>query len=135
MPRIRAGRLCALVLLLAGLAALTPGAAEPASDVRETREVAAGEMFTINLESNRTTGYVWALAAPLDEAIVRLVESKYESVAQPPGGTPRAGAPGTEAWTFRATGPGGTTIALQYVRPWERNTPPVRTATVAVTVK
>ena len=88
-----------------------------------------GQKFTIPLESNQTTGYQWQLAKPLDESIVKLVDSKYEA---PKGGL--VGQGGHELWTFEAVSPGITQIALKYVRPWE-STPPAKEQLFSVTVK
>jgi len=92
-------------------------------------DVTVGEEFSIALDSNPTTGYSWRLAGKLDEGVVQLVGAKF----QPPE-TPLKGAGGTRFYTFRAAGPGETTISLEYVRPWEKK-PPVRKESFAVTVR
>lgn len=85
--------------------------------------------FTVALDSNATTGYCWELSAPLDGAIVRLVKTEYR-----PGASERPGATGKEVWTFMASGVGETEIAMKYVRPWEREATPARTALFKVTI-
>lgn len=89
----------------------------------------AGENFTITLESNPTTGYSWQLAKPLDEKIVKLVGSEYV-----PSKTDLVGAGGEENWTFLAVKKGTTRISLKYVRPWEKDKPPVEEKTFLVKV-
>lgn len=122
---------------LSMLALLTAWAAGCAAQSREYAnpdvpiEVKAGQEFTIALESNRTTGYGWQLAEPLDENILKLVGSEYRSSAT----TPLPGAGGKEIWTFKAVAPGKTTVSLKYVRPWEKNVPPIQTAAFAVVVR
>ncbi|HEX6291659.1 MAG TPA: protease inhibitor I42 family protein [Herpetosiphonaceae bacterium] len=98
-------------------------------DPAQPVDVALGQVFTIRLESNPSTGYQWQLAQPVDESIVKLEGSEY----QPPA-TVLPGAGGTEAWTFRAVGQGETSIALKYIRPWEKETPPAEQQTFAVVV-
>jgi inhibitor of cysteine peptidase len=93
-------------------------------------EVALGQEFAITLASNATTGYHWELAAPLSEAVVKLVSSEYKAPE-----TSALGAPGQEIWTFRAVGRGQTIISLKYVRPWEKDVAPVETASYIVTVR
>jgi inhibitor of cysteine peptidase len=89
-------------------------------DPSRTIDVAVGEEFIISLDSNITTGYSWQLASPLEEDVVVLVGSDY---IPEPGAENRAGAGGTEEWTFKAAGKGSTTISLQYVPPGkEKNT-------------
>lgn len=89
----------------------------------------AGENFTISLESNPTTGYSWQLAKPLDEKIVKLESSKYTPLA-----TDRVGAGGVEKWTFRAVKKGTIRVSLKYVRPWEKDKPPVEEKTFLIRI-
>jgi inhibitor of cysteine peptidase len=96
---------------------------------REQFNVAVGQEFTVTLASNATTGYHWELAAPLDEAVVKLVNSEYRTPE-----TSALGAPGQEIWTFQAVGQGRTVIDLKYVRPWEKDVAPVETASYEVAV-
>jgi inhibitor of cysteine peptidase len=96
----------------------------------EVIEVLVGEEFAITLESNRTTGYQWQLARPLDEAIVRLVGSEYKLPE-----TRRLGAGGKEVWTFKVVGQGQTTIEMVYLRVWEKDVPPIKRATFTLIVK
>jgi len=55
----------------------------------------------VRLESNRTTGYQWRPAEPLDERIIRVSRSEYT-----PFDTSLTGAGGEESWTFYAVGKG-----------------------------
>jgi predicted secreted protein len=93
-------------------------------------DVAVGQEFSITLASNATTGYHWELAAPLDEAVVKLVASQYKTHE-----TKMLGAGGQEIWTFTAVGRGQTVVQLKYVRPWEKDVPPVKTASYVVIVR
>jgi len=113
-----------------------PGAAAPLAEgskqstLSKSYEVKPGKRFKITLESNRSTGYQWRLARPVDQKVVKLVGSGYQS---PQVKLPGAG--GKEIWTFEAVGRGRTEIAMQYVRPWEKGEPPARTARFVVVVK
>lgn len=98
--------------------------------VTKSYEVKPGKRFKIVIESNRSTGYQWRLARPLDQKVVKLVGSGYQS---PQVKLPGAG--GKEIWTFQAVAPGRTEIAMQYIRPWEKGEPPARTARFVVVVK
>ena len=89
-----------------------------------------GKEFAITLESNRSTGYLWELTRPVDEAVVSLVRSEYRQAD-----TGRPGAPGIETWTFVASGAGETEIAMKYVRPWEAGAAPARTAVFKIVVR
>jgi len=89
-----------------------------------------GVEFSIILDSNPTTGYSWDFSSPPDEGIIKLIDDAF----QPPT-TQLKGAGGKQLWTFRPVGEGMTTIALKYLRPWEKDTPPVRTKTFTVIVE
>jgi|AMWB02.1.fsa_nt_gi inhibitor of cysteine peptidase len=89
-----------------------------------------GEVFTISLESNRTTGYRWVLDQEPDGKVVRYVGTEYR-----PADSRLAGAGGLEIWTFEAVNKGSAVICLHYLRPWEKGIPAVRKAEFPVLVK
>ncbi len=99
---------------------------EPAKPI----SVAPGDNFTIALESNPTTGFLWELAGKLDPSVVKFSGSTYVSSK-----SDLNGAPGKEVWTFTAVNRGTTTIPMKYSRPWEKNEPPVKTAVFTVVVR
>lgn len=86
--------------------------------------------FIITLDSNRTTGYQWQLAGPLEENKVQLVKTEYEAAQ-----SGLAGAGGKEVWTFKAVNPGKTAISFGYVRPWEKGKAPVEEKQFAIIIK
>jgi len=109
-----------------------PVSKQESSDKENTSdrlEVTAGQEFSITLASNATTGYHWELASPLNEAMVQLVASEYKNPE-----TKLVGVGGQEIWTFRAIGQGHTLINLKYVRSWEKDVAPVKTASYMVIV-
>jgi predicted secreted protein len=109
----------------------TPGRYALLAAAGEERIVARpGTRFAVELDANATTGFRWRLGQPLDAHVVRLRGTEYR-VRDPQ----RTGGGGTEVWTFEAVAPGRTAILFEYVRPWERETPPVRTRTVVVEVE
>ena len=121
--------LVGLIVLMAGcFGGKTPEYSNSASPI----EIEVGQEFIITLDSNPTTGYQWQLAELLDEAILRLIGSKYEAPEAKPG---LVGAGGKERWTFKAVGEGETKICLKYVRSWEKDVAPVRSETFSVIVR
>jgi predicted secreted protein len=62
--------------------------------------------------------------------MVKLESSKYT-----PSATDRVGAGGVEKWTFVAIKKGTTRISLKYVRPWEKDKPPVEEKTFLIKVR
>lgn len=92
--------------------------------------VPRGETFTIVVAANPTTGYGWQLAEPLDGRVLQLVTTEYQNAA-----SALDGAGGREIWRFVALQAGTTTIALKYVRPWEKDRPPAKKAVFTVMVQ
>jgi inhibitor of cysteine peptidase len=91
-----------------------------------------GQVLTVRLESNPTTGYSWAVTG-CDETVLR-PEGDPQYVAEPLAGN-RAGAGGWEVFHFQPTQAGETHLELAYRRPWETDVEPVEVFSVAVTVE
>ena len=84
------------------------------------------EQFEVVLNSNPSTGYSWFLMN-YDSLLLKPIEEKYIANTD----KKRIGAPGKDVWTFMVLPgayivPRATTLAFEYVRPWE-NTQPVST--------
>lgn len=109
--------------VIAVTAALNPSSAIPVS-------APAGSEFTITLPSNHTTGYRWRVGNTPNGRVVRNTSSTYNEP-----NTKMIGAGGTETWRFNAVGRGTTTVAMQYIRPWEKGVAPVRSQEFAITVR
>ena len=77
-----------------------------------------GDEFILVLDSNKTTGFGWQLAKPLNQNMLKLLQTDYI-----PSKTNLVGAGGKEEWTFRAVNSGKAIIPLKYVRPWEKIKP------------
>jgi inhibitor of cysteine peptidase len=90
-----------------------------------------GEILTLTLESNPTTGYSWQVME-LDSAV--LTQEGDPEYKQSSGAEGLVGAGGTETFRFKAVGSSETTLELGYMRPWE-SVPPVETFTIQVDVE
>lgn len=90
-----------------------------------------GQEFMLKLDANRTTGYQWQLARPLDKEVLTLVSTDYW-IPKTPG---MVGAGGKSVWKFKAIGKGKALIYLKYVRPWEKKAKPVKTKTFIIIVE
>jgi inhibitor of cysteine peptidase len=97
------------VLLLCGFRIL---AADNTNEVK----LAVGQTYSIDLDSNPTTGYSWKLANPTN-SVFMLVTNNYEPGKHPAG---MAGVGGVEHWTIKATQKGRAQLTLEYMRPWEK---------------
>lgn len=121
-------------LATASFVAAPAWAAGPVTEA-SSLTVKAGSTIEISLPSNASTGYGWQLANPLPPESPVSVTIHPETAAPAEGRPPLCGAPGTTRVTIRGLRRGTATIRLQYVRPWEKNQPPARTNTLAVTIE
>jgi predicted secreted protein len=137
--------LTALMLATLTLLAPTvaPAAAQPApppcpsfDNVTEPITVRVGERFSVGLESNRTTGYGWALDVSNLRGIAGVGPS-YTPMPppQPPGSVPVVGSGGQECFSLTPSISGTFTLSFSYRRPFEpATTPPARTKQITVIV-
>lgn len=93
--------------------------------------VKPGDVVTVTLVSNPTTGYSWQVME-IDNAI--LVQEGDPEYKQSPGSEGLVGAGSTETFRFKAVGSGETPLGLGYLRPWE-SVPPIETFTVKIRVE
>lgn len=120
------------VFAVAAVAAVVSCPAEEATytDPAKTIEVELCKEFAIVLESNKTTGFGWDIAVPLDEKMVKFISCEYI-----PADTGLVGSGGKEIWTFRSVCQGKTQISFKYVRPWEKDVPPAKEMAFTVCAK
>lgn len=134
-----AGPAClAVVLALAGCSAPDGGGrfsgetVIDATDGPQKRKIAHGRTLVVRLQGNVTTGYAWtctANGAPVTEVVG---EPEYVAGLAPRG---KVGTGGTHVFRFRAAQKGQTELRFAYARSWEKDVPPVNTASVSVTVE
>lgn len=99
------------------------------SPVCGSEVVLMGYMTQIQLESNPTTGYSWRLAKPA--SLFDVAKDDYKPAPKEPG---VVGSGGTQIITLRAKQQGEETLSFEYVRPWEKDTAPVKTQQCKVKV-
>lgn len=87
------------------------------ADAGKAVEVKAGDVISVRLEENPTTGYRWAVGE-LDAQVLELQSSDFVG----PQGS-GMGAAGERRLTFRAKQAGTTALQLQYRREWEKDNP------------
>jgi predicted secreted protein len=98
----------------------------------EQIEVLAGKEFSITLVANHTTGYSWRLATTLDPATLKQISNTYTERKSDPN---EVGAPGEEVWTFASAAQGTVPLVFEYVRPFEKDTRPVKTSKFLVRIE
>jgi predicted secreted protein len=96
----------------------------------EQIRVLAGKQFSITLKANHTTGYSWRLATPLDPATLRQISNDYRAAT-----SDALGAPGEEVWTFESLAAGTVALDFEYVRPFEKDAKPVKSAKYSIVIE
>lgn len=99
-------------------------------DMINTIKTTVGKEFVITLDANATTGYEWQLANPIDNSLIKFVNSEYV-----PDKTGLVGSGGKSIWTFKAVQAGKAQLPFKYIRPWEKDAPPVKNAVYIVNIQ
>jgi predicted secreted protein len=87
-----------------------------------------GDILTIKLVSNPSTGYSWTNTD--SPSNLDLLSSKST-----PGSADGSGAPGYQTFSFKATRPDESTLVLNSLRPFEKSTPPAKRFRLSITVE
>lgn len=99
-----------------------------------TQQLKVGEVLSITLESNITTGYSWYISLSDPELLMQLGEPQYQD-ASSNGETPVLGAAGTLTYFLQAAETGSTTVTLDYKQGASSSDAPEKTVTFTVEVK
>ena len=104
------------LLLVAGVAAWTCAQELVLTEQDNGQTVGAvvDQSILVNLRGNPSTGYTWLLMSTNGDSVVPTGPAAYNA---DPGGGP--GSPGTFSFPFRAVHSGATTLALDYLQPWD----------------
>ena len=95
-----------------------------------TQSIKQGQVISISLESNLSTGYGWFATVSNSSVLAQMGDPEYQAAADE--STPMPGAAGTQTFYFQVTGAGTTTLTLEYKRGWEKNVAPEKTITLTV---
>jgi predicted secreted protein len=99
-------------------------------------ELKAGDVFTVALDSNATTGFSWTEQAKIaDGNILKQTAHEYVAPRANDANNPVTGMSGIEEWWFTAGRTGVTTATMSYSRPWEGGEKDARTFVLTVIVK
>jgi len=99
-------------------------------------EVKTGDVFTVALDSNATTGFSWTEQAKIaDGTILRQTGHEYITPRANDDNKPVTGMSGIEEWWFTAGQAGITTATMSYSHPWEGGEKDARTFVLTVIVK
>lgn len=102
-------------------------------DIVRDVTVTAGDIFSITLCSNGSTGFQWGEETQISDMQV-IQQTGYKTIATKNTGG-MVGVPGTEVWDFKALKAGTSTIYIEYDRPWQGGEKGVQTFKLNVTVK
>jgi predicted secreted protein len=91
----------------------------------------AGEMFTIRLEGNPSTGFLWDFEKGFDTELAMFQGSKEETTQNE---KEMVGSPVIYTWTFKALKAGSTEAIMKYKRQWEKDPVNEKTLLIQVTI-
>jgi inhibitor of cysteine peptidase len=99
-----------------------------------TQQLKMGEVMSITVDSNPSTGYSWFATVSNPDILAQMGEPEYLAPTED-SSTMVLGAPGTETFIFQGTDTGNVTLTLEYKRGWETDVAPEKTITITVEVK
>lgn len=117
--------------LFAGCATQTTTKTLTVFDNDKQINLVVGQPFMVQLASNPTTGYRWIYEQEGTAFLEPVGEPRYQAGSAPIG---MVGGGGTEYFMFKATNAGQQSLKLEYVRPFERDVPPVQTVSYNLVV-
>ena len=94
--------------------------------------VVLGQIFTVTLESNPSTGYRWEWVDHQDSIVEQIGQAQFKP--RETGDPPLVGAGGWESFDFKAVHQGQMTLKLVYRRPWEAGVEALKTFSLQVAV-
>jgi inhibitor of cysteine peptidase len=117
--------------LFAGCATQTATKTLTVFDNDKQINLVVGQPFMVQLASNPTTGYRWIYQQQGTAILEPVGEPRYLSG---PAAIGMVGGGGTEYFMFKAKSIGQQTLKLEYLRPFERDVPPVQTVSYNLVV-
>ena len=131
LPRLRraAGDSAGVLLLVTVLAASAGCATKVYREGAPPITGKVGDLVTVELASDPTTGYSWQLVGQYDVGVLTLMETDYG-----PSPSPGLGTAGYQRWTFRLVGRGSTAITFAWGRTWA-NVPAEKATMFTVTAR
>ena len=98
-----------------------------------TQQLKKGEVMSVTLESNPSTGYSWFVTISDQNVIIQMAETENQEAS--PSTTPVLGAPEKKTFFFQAIEAGQAAITLDYQRGWETGIAPEQTINILVEVQ
>lgn len=100
------------------------------SDDGTTVHLQRGDMLTVRLDGNPTTGYRWDVASIDGTVLEQQGEPEYKAAEQG-----KVGGGGEFTFRLKAKAAGASELKIVYHRPWEADTAPLSTYVLNVTVE
>jgi inhibitor of cysteine peptidase len=99
-----------------------------------TQQLKMGEVMSITLESNPSTGFGWFATSSNPDVLAQMGDPVYLAPTSD-STTPILGAAGTDTFFFQAADTGTATLTLEYKQGWVTDVAPEKIITVTVEVK
>jgi inhibitor of cysteine peptidase len=132
----RAMQIEALALLAAVTVTASSGCGSASPEISLTPrdngrqvDINRGQTLVVSLPGNPSTGYLWHLDEVDEQILIQTGGATFEPQSE------QAGAPGLHTFHFQAVQAGETVLRFVYQRPWEKDTQPLETFSVRVSVR
>jgi inhibitor of cysteine peptidase len=102
------------------------------ANITKNQNISVGDVITVNLCSNRTTGFTWEGTEKNTSPDI-VAQTSYKWISPEESG--KVGVAGKEVWIFKGLKPGNSTISMEYSQPWAGGTKAGSTFTLNLTVK
>jgi inhibitor of cysteine peptidase len=99
------------------------------ADAGTTVQLGLGDLLTVVLAANPSTGYVWDVVPETPACLAQIGDSSFTP------GNGNAGSPGKMTFQFEPVSTGRMTLRLVYHRPWETGVAPLETFELTIVVK
>jgi predicted secreted protein len=109
-----------------------PKISYPEAEAGGTTEVGVDGYFEIRQDDDTSGELRWLFKDPPDDTLLKIIEERFDG---PPATEDGGGGPGTRVWLFQAVADGETELTLEYLRPWEEDVPPTKSATYKIVIK
>lgn len=119
MKKIFFAALSAAALFLASCAGIPKEVATTPDGGNPLSFTSKGKNVTVNLVSNKTTGYSWQYTIRKSN-VIKLVSEEYKEDAPDPRSFGAVGKGGTQQYVFEATAPGTATVIFEHKQPWKK---------------
>jgi predicted secreted protein len=101
----------------------------PTAEAGGVTKIGIEGYFQIILADDTSGELRWLFKDPPNESLLKLVNESFDGPEGEEGG------PGNRIWLFQAVSAGETELTIEFLRPWEEDTPPEKSETFKIVIE